>query len=720
MASVSIQRKPSPAWLPIIIGASAFFIICGSRFLDPTNISWLVGGDPLQHYLGWAFYRNGPWTWPIGLSPMYGIDFSSSIVFTDSIPLLAIPFKVLSPFLPDTFQYLSIWVMLCFILQAYFAFRLIGLFSSSAAIQCLGSVLFLFSPPLIFRLSLHESLMGHFLLLASLYLNLKTPLVSKKIERPLAWLLLVACASMIHFYLFVMVSVLWLADLASRIILQKSTTIKNAILEVCLILMTTVVILWQVGYFAVPSSSGATNGFGDFRTNLLALFNSRGWSYWLRPIPLRDSVEAATGEGFQFLGMGSIFLLLCVVFGFIKSRRRVDLKIDYLYKNYVFLILALLFLALLSFSNNVGIGPWNFRIWLPDSLLGMLSFVRSSSRLFWPLYYGIILILLYCVVRIYSSKIALLLIALSALFQVMDTSAGWLPKKEQLMMQRSSQFTTQLKNPFWIAAGQRYKNVVTDNYYGVWEDFGVFASQNRMATSITHLARSDENKASEFFHAINKQLYETNLDPNNLYILRDWKSAVDKASYARVKFNPKEDLLAYIDGFTVLAPGWKTCSTCPQINRDLELTQLAPKININQLIEFTKAGNGRAQFILNGWGYTEDWGTWAIEPSALIVLPIPEGGPSKILVKANAFLAGSHSKQDIEVFVNGVRLPEKFILDRQKNNILEIVLPGDMNKAGESVVIEFKSPNAISPRAAGLSPDDRNLGIGLVSIQFVR
>ena len=37
----------------------AFLLIAGPRFLDPTNVAWLVGGDPLQHYLGWAFYRLG-------------------------------------------------------------------------------------------------------------------------------------------------------------------------------------------------------------------------------------------------------------------------------------------------------------------------------------------------------------------------------------------------------------------------------------------------------------------------------------------------------------------------------------------------------------------------------------------------------------------------------------------------------------------------------------
>ena len=720
MSIANLPKKSTSAWIPVLFGVCAFFIICGPRFLDPTNVAWLVGGDPLQHYLGWAFYRTGPWAWPVGLSPQYGLDFSNSIVFTDSIPLLAIPFKALAPLLPETFQYLSIWVMLCFVLQAYFAFRLIGLISSNIAIQCVGSVLFLFSPPLIFRLSLHESLMGHFLLLASLYLNLKTSSGANQIRRSLAWFLLLACASMTHFYLFVMVSVLWVSDLASRTLLQKAISLKDAILELSLILLGIAFIFWQVGYFSVPGASGATRGFGDFRTNLLALFNSRGWSYWLPPISLRDSVEAATGEGFQFLGTGSILLLFFVIFGLIKSKLRTSLNLNVFYKKHLFLIAALLFLALLSISNNVGFGPWNFRIWLPESVISLLSFVRSSARLFWPLYYGIILAILYFVVKLYTPKTALILIALSALLQIVDTSAGWLVKKEQIAKNYSSQFSSHLKNPFWRDAGQYYKNIVTSDYYGTWEDFGVYASQNKMGTSITHLARVDGYKASQFFQSINKQLYETSLDQSNLYILRDWKSAVDKASYTRIKYNPKLDLLARIDGFNVLAPGWKACSTCPQLQSDLELTQLSPKLNINQLVEFTKKGDGRAQFMLNGWGYTEDWGTWSIEPSASIVLPVPDGNPSKLLIRANAFLTPKHPTQEIEVVINGVRLSNKFVLNKQQDNLLEVILPSGMNNAGDPLTIEFRSLNAISPKTAGLSADDRNLGIGLVSIQFAR
>ncbi len=153
-------------------------------------------------------------------------------------------------------------------------------------------------------------------------------------------------------------------------------------IEISITIFILLFTLWQAGFFAVSGASGATRGFGDFRTNLLALFNSRGWSYWLKPINLHDSVEAATGEGFQYLGAGNLFLLLCAIP--VLLQRKVTIQV--VLKKYPFLLLALLAMALISFSNHIGIGPWNFRLDLPDLILGLFSFIRSSARLFWPFY----------------------------------------------------------------------------------------------------------------------------------------------------------------------------------------------------------------------------------------------------------------------------------------------------------------------------------------------
>jgi hypothetical protein len=717
--SVSAQSpRASSAWLPALVGVVAFFIIAGPQFLDPTNVAWLVGGDPLQHYLGWAFFRNSPWTWPLGLNPLYGMNFSNSIVFTDSIPLLAIPFKLISPYLPYPFQYLGIWVLLCFILQAFFAYRLIGLFCRSTFLQCLGSIFFVFSPPLIFRLSLHESLMGHFLILAALYLNLKSKETPNKAfaqsRHSLAWVLLLSFSVLVHFYLAVMVLVLWLSDLASRVLSQKITSYKAATSESIVMVGVVSFVAWQAGYFSIEGASGGTRGFGDFRTNALALFNSRGWSYWLRPIPLRNSVEAATGEGFQYLGVGSLLILLSAVFAVMKGRFNLRQYLGLAWKDYPFLIGALVLLTLLSFSNHIGFGPWSFTIPLPDFLLSIFSIVRASSRLFWPMYYIVLLTIIFVVLKSYTFRTSLWIIGITALMQIVDTSAGWMPIREKVAVTASAEFKTTLQNPFWKSAGKHYQNIVSNGGQENWEALGIFASANQMATNIAYLARIDAKRAEQSFADVNEQLHKQGgLNAKTLYVLPDWKSSPDK-----IQYDPTKDLLAKLDGMTVLAPGWKACVNCPQVPKEFELPELAPPLEVGQVVEFTKAGNGRSLFMLGGWGFTEEWGTWAVDSNAKVIMPMPKGDPAKLIIHANAFLSPQHPLQVVDIAVNGARVADHMVLTKSKGNTLEVKLPRGSKLAGEPVMIEFRSLDPISPRQAGLGADDRKLGIGLVSIQF--
>lgn len=695
------------------MGVCVFLVVAGHRFLDPTNVAWLVGGDPLQHYLGWAFYRNGPWTWPIGLNPLYGMDFSNSIVFTDSIPLLAIPFKAINSLLPYPFQYLGIWVLLCFVLQAYFAFRLIGFFSNNLLVQCLGSIFFVFSPPMLFRLSLHESLMAHFLILAALYLNLKP--TNTKFTHSLAWIILLSIAVLTHFYLAVMVLVLWAADLLSRFFVSRQITVKGATAETLLMVFTISFLAWQAGYFAILGASGATRGFGDFRTNLLALFNSRGWSYWLRPLPLRDSVEAATGEGFQYLGGGTLLLLLVAFYALITRTVKLTQFLKPLWKKHFPLIIALAFLAIISFSHRIGFGPWNLTIPLPDLLLNILSLVRASSRLFWPMYYVILLGIIWVVVKAYANRTALIILMSAALLQVVDTSAGWLPIRAKVSVPTSSEFTSKLQNPFWQEAGKHYQNIVVGGGQRNWENFGMLASSNRMATNLAHLARTDSKKEMISFEKVNQELHQGPLNLDSLYIFQDWKSSPDQ-----IQFDPSKDLLARIDDVTFLAPGWKVCNNCPQIPKQFEIAQLAPDLKLNQIVNFTQSGNGRQNYMLGGWGFTENWGTWATDSLSKIVLPMPDGNPSKLIIKANAFLSPGHSSQVVDIAINGVRVADQTILLKAQENFLEVKLPRGPKTPGEPVYVEFRSIDPISPQAAGIGPDERKLGIGLVSIQFAR
>jgi len=99
---------------------------------------------------------------------------------------------------------------------------------------------------------------------------------------------------------------------------------------------------------------------------------------------------------------------------------------------------------------------------------------------------------------------------------------------------------------------------------------------------------------------------------------------------------------------------------------------------------------------------------------------MPEGAPSILRIVANAFLTPGHPEQVVDVLVNGVRVADHLVLKKQIHNLLDVKLPKGLKVPGEPVTVEFRSLNAISPRDAGISADERKLGIGLISIEFAR
>ena len=59
------------------------------------SIEWLYynGGDVTLPQASWYFFKNDIWRFPPGSNPNYGDELGSSIVFSDSIPILSLFFK---------------------------------------------------------------------------------------------------------------------------------------------------------------------------------------------------------------------------------------------------------------------------------------------------------------------------------------------------------------------------------------------------------------------------------------------------------------------------------------------------------------------------------------------------------------------------------------------------------------------------------------------------
>src|SRR3954468_24443925 len=125
-------RRDPGAWLAMLNGVAMFLVMTHGLVLDPRNTDWLMRGDPAAGFLGWRLFRHAPVAQlPFGANWSYGMELSSSVVFSDSIPLLAFLFKPLAGWLPDAFQYFGLWILVSFVLQSVFAYKLLRRFSEN-------------------------------------------------------------------------------------------------------------------------------------------------------------------------------------------------------------------------------------------------------------------------------------------------------------------------------------------------------------------------------------------------------------------------------------------------------------------------------------------------------------------------------------------------------------------------------------------------------------
>lgn len=538
---------------PIILGIAAFFLICGSRILNPQNIAWLANGDPAQHYLGWVFFRNSEWTFPIiGLNPNFGLEISSSIVFSDSNPLFAILFKLLSPILPKTFQYFGIWILLCFILQAIASYKLVALISNNKIVNNLATLLFLFSPPFLLRLHGHFNLVGHFTILFALYF------VFCENFKKYYWLLLLTISVLTHFYLFVMVFILYIFDLYNKYFVLKKINLKTLIKNLVTTLIFLGIITYSVGYFA-DNVNASAEGFGHYKMNLLSIIDSgtvsvlsTQWSYIIKDIPVPAGSDF---EGFNFLGSGILFIIIVSTILIINNYNDIFLKI----KQYKWLILLCLTIFMFALSNSIAIATYEFNYYLPSSVLKFANILRASGRFFWVIFYIIIFSFLYILINYTNKKTILIILSLAVIIQILDTSIGWMQIRKKLMIKSKDYWATRLNNSFWADIPKHYtklRHIPLGNNIKNWIDLSYYSAKNNLKTDAVYLARA---QGKNFFKAVKSTeqvIQNESFATDSIYILDD--ENYDKALKFREnnKNITKYHLYTKIDGFNVIAPNW--------------------------------------------------------------------------------------------------------------------------------------------------------------------
>lgn len=178
--SFSFSARHGYALAGAAVGVLFFLFLYGARVLDPTNADWILnsGADPSQHYLGWALYRGSDIRLPyLGMSYNTVYPYRTSVLYSDSIPLLALLFRPLAGLLPPVFQYLGWWGLGCFALQGLLAQKIVwtiaGAETRGAGVRLgtvAAAVLALLYPVLTIRMFAHTALAANWLILLGLWL----------------------------------------------------------------------------------------------------------------------------------------------------------------------------------------------------------------------------------------------------------------------------------------------------------------------------------------------------------------------------------------------------------------------------------------------------------------------------------------------------------------------------------------------------------------------
>lgn len=405
------QAKPVSTRRAILVGGLIglwyAMLVWGVELMAPTHVGWLfIDADSATHFLGWHVFRTQPWSWPPGFHRGLAYPGGTSLLYTDSLPLLAIPLKLIESALPDRFQYVGGWIALSMVVQSAFAALLMREFSARILPIVIAAVLIVSIPALLERVA-HFSLTAHWLILAGLLISLRAQRLNAPL--PVAPALMFAfIAALVHPYLAVMFLAILLGACGSIWINATHASQRRAAWQVAIGAPLLVLLGWYlIGAFAIGGTLGfAVQGYGLARMDVLSMIDPAYSSKLLGPLQIWDPQER---EGAAYLGLGSIALIVLALGCLIRKPPNRET-----WRWVAPLLLVAVGGYAFAASTSLSIGNWQ----LSNTVLGHAPFAtfRASGRFVWlPLYIALVLALGMVVRRLPESKAAMMLALLLSL-----------------------------------------------------------------------------------------------------------------------------------------------------------------------------------------------------------------------------------------------------------------------------------------------------------------
>lgn len=446
------RRLYLPLILVALIGVAVALYRFGLHVLDPTNISWFQG-DSVGHFLAWHFFRREPWGFPPGQVDGLLAPLGTSIGSADALPLFAFPFKLFNAVLPTNFQYLGLWLFICYALQGVFGYLLARTFCRSRWLALLVGLFFLFSPVMIFRAG-HIALSAHWILLFALWHYLKTAKEPDFRLRTYAgvWLLIVAIVGLIHPYLAAMVFPIAFVSLLREYAFSKRLKLVPG-LGLLLGISGVLALEWWLSGLIGTRQNLKMWGFDYFSMNLNAFFNSYGRSRVLPPLPLGGGQY----EGFMYLGLGMIGLSLVSLALVLRGSARTAPKRVFQYlraSGHLPLAFVALCFALYALGRIVTFGETQLFVFgFFDNFKTLTGTFRAPGRFFWPTFYLLYVVVLSYLVRRLPARVAAFVIGAGLLVQAGDLKLNFPFRDAQ------QTFTKNLEDDRWAQLVEPFETI---------------------------------------------------------------------------------------------------------------------------------------------------------------------------------------------------------------------------------------------------------------------
>lgn len=502
-----------------VAGGILFFLIYGWRVINPMYDDWLLSGSDLtQHYMGWIFFRNSDWNFPVGLFDLLTYPRKISISFLDAIPLLAIFFKLFRDILPETFQYIGFWGLLCFFLQGGIGALILREFFNKKLDIIIGDIFIILSPIVLQRMFWHSALGAHWLILWALYLVI----LNRPKEHIVRGTFCIVClvAVLIHPYLAAMVIMIFIYDALKDAFLLNRSWLK-ALLAIIIYIFCCIGGLLFTGAFSGMHSS-FINGFGDASANLNSFYNNLGHTNIAVTMPVNVKYPE---EGYAYLGVGVLVLIFGGFCGGIKRRVLVTrLKILMCTAGGCVFIVALS--PYISF-NEITLFQLNY----PDFIVRIFNVFRSNGRFIWILYYSL---MLWGIVnfqkQFWLGRYSTVLLAICLGLQIVDLFP--VLKEKRTVFYEEYHYSTLLTSPEWEVMAEQCNTIKflsckpdsidreTYTYLGLqaMHDIAYFAYKNNMKLSDYYTVRQNVEESNNIKHEIWKELLDANADKEVLYI----------------------------------------------------------------------------------------------------------------------------------------------------------------------------------------------------------